>query len=139
MIYSDKGKVEWRLLAKKAQYYQNGDKAYPEGICLEFYDAEQNITITASAQSAYYFSEEDLYQFTGDVEVRNSNNHQQLNTEEIQWNPQTETFRTNKFVRIENKCELLTGEGLVAKKDLSHYEILAPQGVMYVKSLKEKL
>ena len=64
------------------------------------------------------------------------NNKLQLNTEALYLSTETETFYTDKFVRIETEDELLTGEGLTAKRDLSYYTLSKPQGLFNVKAIK---
>ena len=133
---SEGGVVKYRLLTNEALHYQNGDRIYPEGMHIEFYEDNQEISLTGRANSVYFFAKNNVYKFRGDVEIKSLRDQKQLNTEELHWNTETETFYTDKFIRIETKEELLTGEGLTAKQDLSSYAVSKPQGLSNVKSIK---
>ncbi len=50
--------------------------------------------------------------------------HEQLNTEELFWFPKDRNIKTDKFVTIRQQDNVIYGEGLEAKQDLSSYTIL---------------
>ena len=136
-IYSAQGIVKFRLLTDQALHYENGDRSYPEGMYIEFFQADKRISAQGRAHSVYFFAEKNSYKFRGDVELKSLQEKRQLNTEELHWSPETGTFDTDKFIRIETEDgEVLTGEGLTAKQDLSYYHITKPQGILKVKSIK---
>ena len=62
------------------------------------------------------------------MEVVNIEKNEQLNTEELFWNPDKEEIFTESFVSIRLQSEVLYGEGLTAKQDMSSYTIKKPQG-----------
>jgi len=133
LLCSEQGIIKYRLFTDKTLHYENGDRAYPEGLHVTFYDPDnQEVFVTGSAHSVYFFNEKNIYEFRGDVELKNLRDMKQLNTEELCWSPEHELFYTDTFIRIETKEELLTGEGLTAKQDLSHYTIFKPQGLLHV-------
>ena len=135
-IYSAQGIVKFKLFTDKALHYENGDRAYPQGMYIEFFQSDKELLARGRANSVYFFAEQNIYEFRGDVELKSLREKKQLNTEELHWSPETETFYTDKFVRIEIEDEVLTGEGLSAKQDLSYYRIAKPQGVFNAKSIK---
>ncbi len=135
-IYSDHGIVKFRLFTDQVMYYANGDKVYPQGMDIEFFQSDQEVSATGRANSVYFFVEKNVYEFRGDVELKSVREKKQLNTEELHWSPEIETLYTDKFIRIEIEDKVLTGEGLNAKQDLSHYRIVKPQGILNVKSIK---
>ena len=129
-IFSDSAKMKVRLKATKELDFENGDKEFPEGVFIEFYE-DGKMTTTLEANIGYYNKKEDLYTGVGDVIVKNSEEKQQLNTEELHWKPKDETIFTEKFVRIESGNEILLGEGLVAHQDFKTYTIIKPTGEIY--------
>ena len=134
-IYSEQGVVKYKMATAQALHYENGDREYPQGVEVVFYEADKRISATARANRVYYVAQEDTYEFRGDVEIKSLSYKTQLNTEALHWKPGTETFHTDKFIRIETEDKLLTGEGLTAKQDLIHYRIERPQGIFKVKSI----
>ena len=136
-IYSEHGVIKFKMSTNKALHYENGDKTYPEVVYIEYYEPEQSesdqsISVTARANSAYYFAQENVYEFRGNVVINSIREKKQLTTEKLCWSSETETFFTDKFIRIEAGDEILTGEGLTVKQDLSHYSIEKPQGIFKV-------
>lgn len=137
IIRSDEGVVTSRILTDKLLQYENGDRVYPEGVYVEFYDTDKkSIAAILTANKVYYYAEKDTHELKGDVEIKSYEGHKQLNTEELYWDSSTEEVYTDKFVRIETEEELLTGKGLRAKRDLSQYNVLTPQGFVLVESVE---
>lgn len=128
MHYTEKDILKVMLKAKRVLEFQNGDREFPEGIYLEFYDEFGKISSTLQANSAYYFKNENQWRGRGKVEVINIEKQEQLNTEELFWNMGTKKIFTDKFVTIKLQNEIIYGTGLDANQDLSNYEIKNPEG-----------
>lgn len=132
MHYSEKDIVKVMLKAKKIFEFQNGDREFPEGIYMEFYDEFGKLNSTLQANSAYFFKEENKWRGRGKVEVINTAKQEQLNTEELFWKPDTKKIFTDKFVTIKLQNEVIYGTGLDAAQDLSTYQIKNPEGEFVV-------
>lgn len=128
MYHTEKDVVKVLLKAKKIFEYQNGDREFPEGIYLEFYDEFGKMSSTLKANSAYFFKEENKWRGLGDVVVVNVEKKQQLNTEELFWKPDTKKIFTDKFVTVKLEKEILYGTGLEADQDLSNYKMKNIEG-----------
>lgn len=128
MRYTEKEKLKTILQAKKLNEFQNGDREFPEGIYIEFYDPTGKMTSTLRANSAYFFKEENKWRGRGKVEVINIDKQQQLNTEELFWKPDTKKIFTDKFVTITDNQDVLYGTGLTANQDLSDYHLKNTSG-----------
>jgi LPS export ABC transporter protein LptC len=128
--YSDSSVVKMKMEAARQLEFENGDREFPDGIYLEFYDTFGNLTSTMRADYCYFTRESDLYKASGDVVIKGYSTHEQLNTEELYWNQKEEKVFTDKFVRIEKEGEIHTGEGLEAKQDFSEYRILKSRGTI---------
>ncbi len=133
MHYAEKEKVKVVLQAKKANEFQNGDREFPEGIYLEFYDETGKITSTLRANTAYYFKQENKWRGRGNVVVINIEKEQQLNTEELFWLPATKKIYTEKFVTITDHQDVIYGTHLRANQDLSNYSLKETSGQVEVK------
>jgi LPS export ABC transporter protein LptC len=127
-LYSDSAIVRVKLKAQKQFELQSGDREFPEGIYLEFYELDGSISSTLTANEGFYFTETNIYRAVGDVVVIGLQNDEKLNTEELFWSPDREEVYTDKFVRIESEGELHMGEGMVAAQDFSTWRILKPTG-----------
>lgn len=128
MKHTENQKLKVVLKAKKYFEFQNGDREFPEGIYIEFYDEFGKITSTLRANHAFYFKLDNKWRGRGKVEVVNTEKKEQLNTEELFWLPSTKKILTEKFVTIRTEGEVLFGTGLDATEDLSTYKISKPEG-----------
>jgi LPS export ABC transporter protein LptC len=128
MLYTEKDLLKIKLKGKKFLEYESGDREFPEGIYMEFYDEAGNIASTLKANHAYFFKAEYKWRGRGNVEVRNLTSQEQLNTEELFWKPDTKRITSEKFVTIRQQNDIIYGTGLDAAQDLSDYTITRPTG-----------
>lgn len=133
MLYTEKDHIKSKMIAARILEFKNGDREFPDGLYLEFYDETGMMTSSLKANHAYYFKKEDQWRGRGKVEVRNVQKKQQLNTEELFWRPLTRKIFTEKFVTITLESEVLYGTGLDALQDLSTYTIKKPEGDFVIK------
>lgn len=129
---SDSGNVVLILKAPKQLDHENGDRFYPEGLNLEYFQKNQSPICTFQSNSATYSSAMDLWKGEGNVIVKNLENGDELNTEELFWSPQEKRFYTEKFVTIVSEGELHKGEGLTADQNFNSYRIHKPTGTISV-------
>lgn len=128
--YSDSARVKMRMEAPRQLEFGSGDREFPEGLFLQFFDSEGDPTSTLKADYCYYSKKEDLYKATGNVVVQDVETNDRLDTEELYWNQKEEEVFTEKFVRIEKDGELHIGDGLEAKQDFSYWKILNSKGTI---------
>jgi LPS export ABC transporter protein LptC len=128
LLYVEKDVLTLKVTAKKAQEFGSGDREFPEGIYMEFYDENGKVKSTLRANNAYYFAQENQWRGRGNVEVKNMEKNEQLNGEELFWKPDTERIFTDKFVTIRQQNDVIYGTGLDAAQDLSDYTIHHPEG-----------
>ncbi len=126
--YSEDQVVRVRLLADLIYEFASGDREFPKGLYIEFFDESGKLESTLRANHAYYFKKEDQWKAVGKVEVINLEKNEQLNTEELFWRPAKKDLFTESFVTIRLQNEVIYGEGLEAKQDMSTYTIKKPQG-----------
>ena len=132
MLYSETASVKIRLNASVLWEYENGDREFPKGIFMEFFDEEGNISSTLRADEAYYYKNENKWRGRGDVEIRSIENNQQLDTEELFWKPAEQIMYTDKFVTIIDGDEFMTGTGMRAAQDFSWYGFGNPEGTFSI-------
>lgn len=128
MLYTEKNHLKVKMVAKKVFTFQNGDREFPEGLYLEFYDEFGKISSTLQANNAFNFKGENKWRGRGNVIVKNIEKAQQLNTEELFWKTDTKKIFTEKFVTIRDKSDVIYGTGLDANQDLSNYVLGQPEG-----------
>jgi len=131
--YSDSAVVKMKMDAPRQLELSNGDREFPEGLHIEFFDLSGASTSTLRANYCYYTSKEDLYKATGNVVIINTLTGDRLDTEELFWDRGKETVFTDKFVKIEKDGELQMGDGLNAKQDFSYWKLLNYKGTIDLK------
>ncbi len=132
VLVSDSTVVKLRLRAPKQDVLQNDDRDFPEGIFIEFYNELGVKTADLSANTGYYFADEDYYKAEGNVIWRKMYANNELTSELLNWVPSEERIHTDKFVTIVSGNEVHTGEGLEASQDFEEYTILKPSGTMHI-------
>ncbi len=131
-IYSDLAIPRVKLTGAKQIELQNGNREFPKGVVVEFYDESGAASSVLTANFARYYKDMNKYLVTGNVIVKSIGEHKTLKTEELNWDPIRQKIFTEKFVTIETAKEILTGQGLEAKEDFSSYKILKPTGILTV-------
>lgn len=132
LYYTEDNQVKVKMIAAVVYEFENGDREFPNGLYLEFYDETGKLESTLRANEAYYFKKENQWRGRGKVEVKNLDKNEQLNTEELFWKPSEEKIFTDKFVTIRQESDVIYGQGLEARQDMSDYVIKKPEGVFSV-------
>ncbi|MDX2189024.1 MAG: LPS export ABC transporter periplasmic protein LptC [Bacteroidota bacterium] len=132
MLFSDSGQIKVKMKAPKQDEYLNGDRIFPSGILLIFNDKQGNENANLVANYGKYDKTNNVYTAKGNVIITDLKEGKKMKSEEMNWNPTTKKVYTTKFVRIETKEEILTGNGLDADQDFKHYKIVNPAGVFSV-------
>ena len=111
LFYSENQIVKVKMLADQVYEFKNGDREFPKGVYIEFFDEQGELSSKLRANHAFYTKKENLWKATGKVEVLNLLKNEQLNTEELFWQPAKEEIYTEKFVTIRMQTEVIYGEG----------------------------
>lgn len=128
LFYSDSAVVRIRLTADRQLEYESGDREFPEGVYIEFFDEEEVRSSSIKANQGYFDKKENMYTATGDVVVINYQSDEKLETEVLYWEPNKEEIHTDRYVEITSDDEVLMGEGLVSDESFTTYQILKPKG-----------
>ena len=134
ILYSENGYTKAKLFAHS--FYQKKDiqPAYTEmkdGLRVDFYDEETNITSTLTAKYGRYYESKGNVLVKDSVVVTNAKG-ETLNTEELIWNQSIEQFYSEKFVKVTTPTQVIYGDGLEANQDFSEYRIKNVKGVIAV-------
>lgn len=129
-LLTDSGKAVMRIKSPRRQDLKNGDQEWEEGLNLEIYKKNGDLETEFSADYVIYTRSEDLYKGVGNVVVKNYESDDELNTEELFWDPSNQLFYTEKFVSIISEDEVHTGNGLTADENFNSYTIHEPSGTL---------
>lgn len=132
-FYSDSGKVRMNIKTPLQQEYENGNRTFPKGLILDFFDSKLQNNGRLVADSAFYIKKEKLWTAIGNVVVTNLLEDKKLKSEKLHWSPDKRVFYTDLAVKITSPKDNLDGMGIHAKQDLTRYKMGKPKGVITVK------
>ncbi len=127
-LLSDSGIVVMEMKAPRQDNFENGDREWPEGFQIQWFNSRGQKTSYFSADYVFFTKADNLYKAQGNVVVKSYTKDDELNTEELFWDQAEEKFYTDKFVTINSDDELHTGEGMESNQDFTEYRILKPNG-----------
>ena len=127
LMVSDSAIVRSEIRALKQLEYANGDQEFPEGIDIQFFEKDGQLSTTIKADRGYFDKNENQYRGVGNVQVHNILKDQKLLSEELYWKPREKRIFTEKFVTVQDGGTLINGTGLEADDSFSDYEIKAPR------------
>ncbi len=122
LFHSDSAIVRTKLTGEKQLEFQNGDIEFPEGIAIDFYEKDGDLSTTIRADRGFYDRKNNLYLGEGDVEVHNIKKDQKLNSEELFWDPNKDIIFTEKFVTVQRQDgTIINGTGMEADQEFNEY------------------
>ncbi|MFP4089504.1 MAG: LPS export ABC transporter periplasmic protein LptC [Cyclobacteriaceae bacterium] len=128
LFYSDSAIVRIRLTAERQLEFLSGNREFPEGIFIEFFDKQSVKSSSIKADHGFFDKRENKYTATGNVIVRNFTSGEKLETEVLHWEPNKNEIYTDRYVEITSGDEVLMGEGLTSDEEFVNYRILRPKG-----------
>lgn len=131
-LFSDSAIVLTKLQADKQLEFENGNREFPDGVYIEFYEDDGRTSATITANQGYFNKKENKYTATGNVVVKSMLKNEELRTEELHWEPAKQELNTDKYVEIETENDIFMGNGLTAKQDFSDWRILSPTGTITI-------
>ncbi len=134
IFYRDSFQLKAILITPLMERY-HGDQpqtVLPEGVKLRFFNRHRQVTTRLTAGWAIIREHDKTMEARNDVVVVNENN-EILNTEHLIWDEKTRRIRSDVFVRIRTRDEIIFGEGLDASEDFSWYQIRNVKGTITLK------
>ena len=135
VMYSTSGNVVFQLNAPLLHQY-GGKKNYnemPEGVEVKIFDKEMNVTTKLTSNYAIDSTYANKMQARENVIVVNEHG-EQLNTEELLWNKETEQITSDVFVKITTSDQIIMGTGLISNQNFTEYRILQPSGIINIEN-----
>lgn len=136
VIYTENHKIKSKIYTKKMLEKPNGDTIYPEGIYIELYGEDSDLSATIIADKVMLFNEQKLYNLIGNVKFNNAHKKEIIFTDHLYWDYNLHKVYTDKLVTIETEDNCLTGIGLEAEEGFKYYKILKPKGIINDKNKK---
>lgn len=129
-LISDSGITRYRIEAAEWIVFGKAKEPYwyfPEGIYVEKFDTLFHSEASIKADTAYYFDKKGLWHLIGNVEVE-SLQGEQFDTSELFWDQKKEKVYSDKYIRIQQKEQIITGVGFESNQNMTRYKIFNSQG-----------
>ena len=129
--YSEAALLKVKLTTARQFRYLNDNRKYPDEVHIDFYDpGGQQVVTTLRSDSGRYDRVKDLYTVMGHVVVVNKQKQEKLQTNLLNWNPNTKKVFTENKVIITSQLtgEKLYGVGMDADQNFSRYAIRKVSG-----------
>jgi LPS export ABC transporter protein LptC len=124
-LISDSGVTKIKMITDTWLIFGRASEPYwyfPDGIYLEKFDTAFNVEVSIQADTAHYFQRRNLWQADGNVDILNTDGVR-LETSQLFWDRNKETFYSDSFVKITKGEDVNTGIGFLSNKDMSEYKI----------------
>jgi LPS export ABC transporter protein LptC len=130
LFYADSGYAKIQVFATLAETYSKPESIMKlkDGVKINFFSENGKISSTLTALYGEVNYSTGLIFVKDSVKLRNLNNNQVLETEELNWNQKDSLIFTNRDVIIHNEEGVLYGKGIKTNQNFDHYEFLNPEG-----------
>lgn len=129
-LISDSGITRYRLNAKEWLVFEKAKEPFwyfPQSVYVEKFDTLFNTEASIKADTAYYYTKQELWHLIGNVEVENLNG-ERFETSELFWNQKTEKVYSDKYIRIDRQDRIITGYGFESNQQMTQYKIFKSAG-----------
>ncbi|MEB2773785.1 LPS export ABC transporter periplasmic protein LptC [Algoriphagus sp. D3-2-R+10] len=127
LIQSDSAIVRSEIKAPKQLEFANGNLEFPDGIEIQIFEKDGQLSTTIRADRGYFLKAESTFKGEGDVQVHNLIKDQKLQSEELFWDQIKKIIYTEKFVRIQNGGAFSYGSGFEADETFTNYSLKDPR------------
>lgn len=127
LIKSDSAIVRSEIKAPKQLEFANGNQEFPEGIEIQIFEKDGQLSTTIRADRGYFLKQENTFKGEGNVQVNNLIKNQKLQSEELFWEQIKQKIYTEKFVTVQDGETLFNGTGLEADDTFTNYTLKNPR------------
>jgi LPS export ABC transporter protein LptC len=135
ILYSDSARVQVEIIAKELNHYETENPyiEMPKGLQANFFDDSMHVKSKLTADYGIRYERDQMMEARKNVVVVNEKG-ETLNTEHLIWDERTERLKSDEFVKITTKGEIIMGTGFEANQDFSKYKIFNIKGTIPINS-----
>ena len=135
IIYSEKARVQVKLISPLLVQKEEEEPllVFPEGFTVYFYDSLMNLQSTITADYGISYEKKKLMEARHNVVVQNLEKGETLNTEELFWDREKAVIYSEKFVKLTNGDQVITGDGITSREPFREIDILNPKGLIEIR------
>lgn len=133
-LISDSGLIRYRINTEEWKVFDRKNPphwSFEKGVYLEKFDTLFQVEASIEADTAYFFTKEELWKLMGNVHIQNLKG-EKFDTDLLYWDQKRERVYSNQFIRIEQPDRIITGRGFESNQEMTVYTIHKPEGIFYV-------
>lgn len=138
MYISENGMIRYHVLAEEWDIYDLIKPPFysmEKGVFLEVLDTTMQVESTLEADTAYYFTDEELWQLKSNVHAENIQK-EEFDTQELFINNKEDKMYSDSLIHIKQEKQILVGHGFESNANLTRYSIRKTEGVFPVTETK---
>jgi LPS export ABC transporter protein LptC len=127
-LISDSGITRYKLVTEVWKVFDKAKEPYwyfPEGIYLEQFTPDFNTEATVTADTAWYYSQKDLWKLTKNVHVENMEGDI-FESEELYWDQKNKRVYSDQYIEIKRGVTEMKGYGFESNEAMNDYRIIRP-------------
>lgn len=106
--------------------------SFEKGVKLEVFDSLMQVGSMIKADTAYYFTETELWKLIGNVHAENVDG-ELFDTQLLFWDQRKRNVYSDSTIRIQQDNQIIIGRGFESNQDFTKYTIRKTEGVIPVK------
>lgn len=132
-LVSDSGITRYKMVydvwmvfdkAKEPHWY------FPEGLYLERFTPDFEIEATVKADTAWYYTEKDLWKLKKNVHVENMEG-EKFDSDELYWDQENGRVYSDAYIEIQRQESQLKGYGFESNEQMTDYRIFRPRDARF--------
>lgn len=130
-LISEDGMIRYRINAESWDMFDRTDPprwTFEKGVYLEVLDSLMEVSSMIKADTAYYYSDTEIWELRGHVHAENPQD-EQFDTELLYWDQRKEKVYSDERIAIRQVHQILYGRGFESNQDFTRYTIRKSEGV----------
>ena len=127
-LISDSGITRYKLVTDNWKVFDKANEPYwffPEGIYIERFDSLFQVEAKILADTAWNYTDKQLWRLKGNVDIRNMEGEMFL-SDELFWNQKEKKVYSDKYIEIKRGETELKGYGFESNQEMTDYRIFRP-------------
>jgi LPS export ABC transporter protein LptC len=134
-VVSENGIIKYRIKSDEWMVFDRMDPPYhsfEKGVQLEVFDSLMQVGSLIKADTAYFFTETELWKLIGNVHAENVDG-EIFDTQLLFWDQKKRNVYSDSTIRIQQDNQIIIGRGFESNQDFTKYTIRKTEGVIPVK------
>lgn len=133
-LISDSGMIRYRINTEEWKVFDRKRPphwAFEKGVYLEKFDTLFQVEASIEADTAYFYTKDELWKLVGNVHVQNLKG-EKFDTDLLYWDQRKKRVYSDQFIRIEQPDRIVNGIGFDSNQEMTVYTIRKTSGIFYV-------